>query len=142
MSDIFHLETNILGRIFNSYSLTLHQNELSVTKRKAESLSFDLHKMRSFGSLECFIFGAQFTFKYERQEYCFRFLSKKSAEKFTQAFNLVAKESINAYLIQVFSEFNLLAIKAYPRDSHHAQIDNLITELYQFYKYQPQIFYI
>lgn len=139
MSDIFHLETNILGRIFNSYSLTLHQNELSVTKRKAESLSFDLHKMRSFGSLECSIFGAQFTFKYEGQEYGFRFLSKNSAEKFTQAFNLIAKESINAYLIQVFSEFNLLAIKAYPKDSHHAQIDNLITQLYQFYKYQPQL---
>ena len=138
-SDTSSLKVNLLGSILGSHALAINQSEFLATSNKSKSLSFDLKNIRSFGSLQMSFFGASFAFKYEEQELVFRFLSKKNAIAFKEAFNFIAKGSIESYLVKVFSEFNLLVIKNYPRDSHYAQIDSLITQLYQYYSYQTEL---
>ena len=141
MSDTSSLKINLLGRILGSHTLVINQTEFSAVSKKSKSSIFDLKNIRSFGFIHMSFFGASFSFKYEEQELSFKFLSKKNAKAFAEAFNCIAKDSIESYLIKVFSEFNLLVIKNYPRDSYYTQIESLISQLHQYYSYQTELWH-
>jgi DNA helicase-4 len=142
MSNVIY--TNAIGRILGLSQIKLNAGHLMTLKGEQEKDCYQLIGSNSFIERKNTIFGEKITLQLSGKPHTFRFLKSKDLEDFCDAFNEFVNEQINEYLIRVLTEFNMLVLKEFPRDSWMPQIKTLCSDLHETYSkhyqsWKPQL---
>jgi DNA helicase-4 len=84
------------------------------------------------------IFGEKVTLQLGGEYRSFRFLKSEGIDDFCDAINIFINEQVNEYLIRILTEFNMLVLKEFPRDSWLSRIAELCAELHETYTQNHQ----
>lgn len=122
--------TNVIGRIFGTNEIRLDGTSLITIKNQQEKQRYSLVGCHSFMECKSTVFGEKLTLKLRGEYVHFNFLKEKDIDNFCDIVNTVISEQVNEYLIRIFTEFNMLVLKEYPRDSWMDRIKSLCDEVH------------
>ncbi|WP_113626223.1 UvrD-helicase domain-containing protein [Pectobacterium peruviense] len=137
MTGVNTVEVNLLGKLFRKPSVHTTSEVMWFSQNDIKTTKFPLHAMRAFICIDKTILGNQLRFNINGREVRTGFLKKNAVSEFVETVNHYISLIILDYLRKIFSEFNALVVKEYPRDSFTHNIDDLLSELYHHYQQQP-----
>ncbi|WP_065187513.1 UvrD-helicase domain-containing protein [Shewanella woodyi] len=133
------LHFNLLGRILGYSDISLDNASL-VYEAKGKVLSAcSLAGINAFASYRESFFGGEITLNTKEKASKFRFLKSSTSDVFLKLLNSEIAERIEKDLAQAFSEFNLVVLKEYPRDSRIDQVATLCCWIHTAYTPQAEL---
>ncbi|PRD14003.1 UvrD-helicase domain-containing protein [Pantoea coffeiphila] len=137
MIEVHTVGVNFLGKLLRKPSVYASSEAIWFSKKGENVAFYPLQSMRAFASVHNAIAGSRLHLNVNGVEVRTGFLKSSSTSEFLETLNRSISVFISDYLSRVFTEFNLLVEREYPRDSWSQKIDELLSELHQHYQRQP-----
>lgn len=132
------ISTNLIGRLSGTSAITFNSSLLTTMKGQQEKEHYSLTGSHYFIERKSTIFGEKVTLQLGGEYRSFRFLKSEGIDDFCDAINMFVNEQVNEYLIRILTEFNMLVLKEFPRDSWLSRIEELCAELHETYTQNHQ----
>lgn len=139
MELVSKLEPNFFGRILGRPGISFDSQSIRIEKKGKLLASCRLEKMKGFVDSDVGFTGTKIAFQVGKERAQINFLKKDNRTHFIDRLNDNIKIHIEEYLRRAYSEFNSLAIKAYPRDSWNIQLSSLINDVHTLYNSQSEL---
>jgi len=139
MELVSKLEPNFFGRILGRPGVSFNSQSIRIEKKGKLLASCRLEKMKGFVDSDVGFTGTKIAFQVGKERAQINFLKRDNRTHFIDSLNENIKIHIEEYLQRAYSEFNSLAIKAYPRDSWNIQLSSLINDVHTLYNSQSEL---